>query len=272
MKPIQISLLISTYERPDALAAVLRSVERQSLPPHQIVIGDDGSGEATKQVIDAARARGLPVEHAWLPHDGFRLARMRNCAASRATGEYLVIMDDDILLHPDFLADHAMAAAEGFFVQGSRALLNEAASKAILEKSERKNGCEGTSDWPGFFSPGVENRKNILRSPLLSRLFAGEAKGLRGIRTCNFALWKKDYYAVNGFNEDFVGWGREDSEFVTRLFASGVRRRNVKFAALGCHLYHPPRSREGLPVNDGILARTADSGETRCERGLNIHL
>lgn len=260
---MKISLLISTYERPDALAAVLRSVERQTKKPHQIVVGDDGSGESTKRVIEAARGRGLPVEHAWLPHDGFRLARMRNCAAARATGDYLVIMDDDILLHPEFLADHEAAAREGFFAQGGRALLGEEASRRVLA---------GETDWPGFFSSGVGNRKNILRSPFLSRLFAGEVKGKRGIRTCNFALWREDYFRVNGFNEDFVGWGREDSEFVTRLFLSGVRRRNIKFAALGCHLHHPPRSREGIAVNDNLLSATEDAGAVRCERGVNVHL
>ncbi len=260
---MKISLLIATYERPDALAAVLRSVERQTLAPHQVVIGDDGSGPETKTVVEEAAARGLPVEHAWLPHDGFRVGRMRNHAAVRATGDYLVIMDDDILLHPEFLADHRDAAREGFFVQGSRALLDEAASRRALE---------GAPAWPGLFSPGAGNRKNVVRSPLLSRLFAGEVKGLRGIRTCNFALWREDYFRVNGFNEDFVGWGREDSEFVTRLFNAGVRRRNVKFAALGCHLHHPPRSREGLAANDGLLAASVDSGAIRCERGVNAHL
>ncbi len=259
---MRISLLISTYERPDALAAVLRSVERQTFAPHQVVVGDDGSGPETKKVVEEAIARGLPVEHAWLPHDGFRLARMRNCAAARATGEYLVIMDDDILLHPEFLADHRDAAREGFFAQGGRALLDGEASRRALE---------GGGSWPGLFAPGVGNRKNIIRSPHLSRLFAGEVKGLRGIRTCNFALWREDYFRVNGFNEDFVGWGREDSEFVARLFASGVRRRNVKFAALGCHLHHPPRSREGLAANDGLLAASVDSGAVRCERGVNMH-
>lgn len=260
---MRISLLISTYERPEALAAVLRSVGRQTFKPHQVVIGDDGSGPETKKVVDEAAARGLPIDHAWLAHDGFRLARMRNHAAARATGDYLVIMDDDILLHPEFLADHRDAARPGYFAQGSRALLEEAPSKLAQERD---------SYWPGLFTPGVGNRKNLIRSPFLSRLAGGEVKGMRGIRTCNFAVWREDYLRVNGFNEDFVGWGREDSEFVTRLFNAGVKRRNVKYAALGCHLYHPPRSRDGLANNDGLLAASIDAGLARCERGVDLHL
>lgn len=260
---MRISLLISTYERPEALAAVLRSVERQTFAPHQVVIGDDGSGPETKAVVDEAIRRGLPIEHAWLAHDGFRLARMRNHAAARATGEYLVILDDDILLHPRFLADHRDAAREGYFVQGARALLGEEPTRRAQESDEY---------WPGLFTGDVDNRKNLLWSPFLSRLVSGDVAGLRGIRTCNFALWRDDYYRVNGFNEDFVGWGREDSEFVTRLFNAGVKRRNIRFAALGCHLYHPPRSRDGVAANDERLAATIDAKAVRCERGLDLHL
>ncbi len=257
--PPRVSLLISTYERPDALAAVLRSVARQTLRPHQIVIGDDGSGEATRDVIRAA-AQSMPVIHRWLEHDGFRAGRMRNHAAAVATGEYLVIIDDDMLLHPEFLADHARAAREGFFVQGSRILLNEhSAAQALSEASY----------WPKLTAPLEGNRKNLLRLPLLSRLLGGEKKGLRGIRTCNFALWRRDFENVNGFNEAFTGWGREDSEFVGRLFKSGARRKNLRFAALAAHLHHPPRSRANVEKNDALLAASLASPDFRCERGLN---
>ena len=257
----RISLLISTYERPDALATVLRSVARQTLKPHQVVVGDDGSGPETAKVVRDA-AQSMNVIHRWLPHEGFQLARMRNYAAAVATGDYLVIIDDDILLHPEFIADHAAAAREGFFAQGSRALLGEKASAEALAADKY---------WPAFATPAVGNRKNLIRSPFLSRLFAGAVEGLRGIRTCNFALWRRDYERVNGFNEDFTGWGREDSEFCSRLFKSGVRRRNLRFAALACHLHHPPRSREGLDKNDALLAESIARDGFRCERGLNQH-
>ena len=261
---MNLSLLITTYERPDALAATLKSVLRQSLRPHQVIIGDDGSGPETAEAIrSVAAGTDLPVVHRWLDHDGFRAGRMRNCAAAAATGDYLVLIDDDIMLHPDFLADHAAAARPGFFVQGSRALLDEEASRRAVT---------GSLVWPELLSPGVGNRKNLLRSRLLSGMFAGEVKGFRGIRTCNFALWRDDFIRVNGFNEDFVGWGREDSEFANRLLNAGVRRRNLRFAGLGCHLHHPPRPRGGLEQNDARLAASVDSRTSRCERGLNMHM
>lgn len=259
---MRISVLISTYNRPDALAAVLRSIARQSFPAHEVLIGDDGSGPATEAVVKEA-AKTLPIQHQWRPHEDFRAALMRNLCAARATGEYLVIVDDDILLHPDFLADHRDAAKQGFFVQGSRALLDERASAEAM-KTE--------AYWPGFFAKGLRNRKNAVRSALLSRLASGPKEGLNGIRTCNFAVWREDFYRVNGFNEAFVGWGREDSELAVRLFNSGLKRFNLRFAALGCHLHHPPRTRSKLPVNDALLAGSMAAHAVYCEHGLDAHL
>ncbi len=259
---MRISVLISTYNRPDALGAVLRSLAAQTVQPHEVLIGDDGSGPETAAVIEDA-SKVLPIIHQWRPHEDFRAALMRNLSASRATGEYLVIVDDDILLHPEFLADHRDAAKPGYFVQGCRAILDEAASRTAM-------ATDGY--WPGFFAKGLRNRKNAVRSRLLSSVFSREKTGLRGIRTCNFAVWREDFYAVNGFNEDFVGWGREDSELAVRLFNSGLKRFNLRFAALGCHLHHPPRPRAKLPANDALLASTMAARSVWCEHGLDSHL
>ena len=260
---MRMSLLITTYERPKALSAVLRSVGRQKRPPDEVLVGDDGSGPETEAVIKKHKDDGLPLRHIWQPHDGFRAGRSRNGCIAASTGEYLVFIDDDILLHRDFLADHEAAAKAGFFVQGSRALLDEETSrKAMAEEAY----------WPALFSPGLEKRKSLVRSPFLRRLFSGKSRGLNGIRSCNFALWRDDCVKVNGFNEDFVGWGREDSEFASRLLNSGLRRHNLRFAALVCHLHHPLRSRGNLTRNDSLLAETVNSGAARCERGLNLHM
>lgn len=261
---MRISLLMPTYERPDALDAVLRSVRRQSLPPSEVVVGDDGSGPETASVIDAAKKAGLNVRHIWREHDGFRAGRMRNACLAAATGEYVIMIDDDMFLHPDFVADHVWAARPGLFVQGSRVLLDATASTAAMR-------APGVC-WPSFFSSGVGNRKNLLRSRPLSRLFSSINTNLKGTRTCNFALWREDFVKVNGFNEDFVGWGREDSEFVARLFNSGLRRCTLRFAALACHLHHPPRSREGVERNDALLHAALANKTSRCANGFNLHV
>lgn len=258
----KLSLIINTYERPDALAAVLRSVERQSVPPHEVIIGDDGSGPSTKAVIDAAIARGMDIKHEWRAKEGFRLALMRNCALSRVTGDYVVIIDDDLLLRPEFVADHIATATPGYFVQGKRILLDESATRVALAAD---------SYWPSFFGKGVERRRHLIHSLFLSKLFR-RVNHLKGIRGCNFAAWYADVVAVNGFNEEFVGWGREDNDFAERLWNTGIRRINLRFAGMGCHLYHPQRDRSKLNVNDEILAKTLEEKPKRCAKGLDRHL
>jgi len=118
----------------------------------------------------------------------------------------------------------------------------------------------------------VENRKNCLRSNILARFFSFKSRRLRGVRTCNFAFWRRDAVQVNGFNEEFVGWGREDSEFTVRLMNIGIRRQNVKFNALAYHLYHPISDRKHLMENDHILQQTIDQNLCLCEHGLKQHM
>lgn len=204
-----------------------------------------------------------PLIHSWQQNKGFRLARSRNRAIARSSGDYLILIDGDIVLEHHFIADHIRVAQTGFFVQGSRALLNEKATQQALQQKEIRV-C--------LCAPGIENRKNCLRSPLLSRVCSFRSKRLAGIKTCNFAFWKKDAEAVNGFNEEFLGWGREDSEFTARLLNNGIRRQNVRFSALAYHLYHGMSSRQSLAINDAILAHTCDNQLTWCEKGLTQHL
>ncbi len=259
---MKVSLLITTYERPDALAAVLRSVERQTVPPHDVLIGDDGSGPATKEVVDAAIARGMNIKYEWREKKGFRAALMRNCCLARAAGDYVLMIDGDLILHPDCIKDHIATAKTGYFVQGKRVHLNEEATRYALAAD---------TYWPAFFGRGVERRRHLIHSLFLSKFFQ-KVDNLKGIRSCNFAVWLEDAVKVNGFNEEFVGWGREDNDFAERLVNSGVRRITLRFAGLGCHLYHPERDRSALSVNDQILARTIAEKPKRCALGLDQHL
>lgn len=259
---MKLALVIITYERPDALAAVLRSVARQTIAPDEIVIGDDGSGPETADVIAKARKEGMQLVHEWREHDGFRAARMRNCALARVTGDYVVFIDGDLLLHPEFIRDHRAIARSGYFVQGKRALLGDRETEKALRTEEY---------WPSLFASDVERRRHLVRIPFLSRIRPA-VDHLRGIRSCNFAVWMDDVRRVNGFNEDFVGWGREDDEFAMRLHNAGVKRINLRCSGVGCHLNHPPHSRDRVEVNSVLAKATFDTNLIRCENGLSLHL
>ena len=261
---MQTDLIITTYNRPEALDLVLAAACAQTVPPAAILVADDGSGPDTAAVVKRhAASSPVPIRHLWQEDRGFRAARSRNMAMAAARSEYLVFIDGDMVPSRDFIADHLMMAKRGIFVQGSRVLV----SRELTEKVIREGWQE-----PGIFSPGIENRKNLLRLPALARLLFRPCRSDHGIRTCNFACWRDEAIRVNGFNEEFKGWGREDSEFAVRLLNSGVRRVNLKFMARACHLFHPEAERTGLAANDKILDMARLHGTTRCEIGVARHL
>ncbi|MCI5147124.1 MAG: glycosyltransferase, partial [Candidatus Electrothrix sp. AR3] len=199
----------------------------------------------------------------WQEDRGFRLSASRNKAIAKTNGDYIILIDGDIILEKHFILDHARYARPGCFVQGTRVLLKENLSREIL--------CTKRLAEP-LCRKGIENRKNCLRSDILSRIFSYKNKSMNGVRTCNFAFWRNDALTVNGFNEDFVGWGREDSEFTARLLNYGLTRRNIKFNALAYHLYHPRNDRGHLGKNDQLLKKTVEDKLVWCVKGVQRYL
>ncbi|WP_028583066.1 glycosyltransferase family 2 protein [Desulfogranum mediterraneum] len=261
---LQVSIVLTTYNWPQALEASLHSVLAQTRPPLEIIVADDGSTQATAEVVRRVQAQaGVKIVHSWQEDKGFRLAKSRNKAIARARGGYIILIDGDIILERHFVEDHCSSARRDCFVQGTRVLLNQELSTRILETGRVE---------VGILTPGVQNHKNCLRSPLLARLCSWRSRRIKGIKTCNFAFWKEDAVRINGFNEEFIGWGREDSEFTARLLNSGVRRQNLKFFALGYHLFHPMNTRARLAINDRILHETIASKSVWCSQGIDQYL
>jgi glycosyltransferase involved in cell wall biosynthesis len=257
---MKVSLIITTYNRPDALRLVLQSALKQELLPDDIVIADDGSSSTTRDVIEELRKESpVPILHAWQEDRGFRAAMARNRAIAMSSGEYLILIDGDMILHPLFIRDHLDMAEQSCFVQGSRVLLTPEATRRALKTSKISFS---------FFSPFIRNRKNALRSRLLSHLFTRKSSSLKGIRTCNFALFRDDLLSINGFDNRFVGWGREDSELAARLLNKGVMKKNVKFTAIAYHLYHRERERASLEENDRRLSKTINTQRIKCSDGI----
>jgi glycosyltransferase involved in cell wall biosynthesis len=265
--PAAPTLLVSTYERPDALALVLRSALAQTLPAAEVLVADDGSGEATAALVRdfAARfaAAGVPLHHVWQEDDGFRKARVLNAALARAAGDYVVQVDGDLVLHPEFLRSHARFARRGSFVQGSRVLLLPDRTARALARGDTRFGP---------LEPGLKNRVNALHLPWLSALVPTAQDHLKGTRGVNFAFWRDDALRVNGWNEELQGWGREDSEFAARLLNAGLRRRKLKFAAVGYHLWHPELPRDAVPAHERALRAVVEGRVVRCARGVDAHL
>lgn len=251
------SLIITTYNRPDALELVLLSAFAQKELPDEIIIADDGSGEATRTLIENyQKISPVPLLHAWQEDKGFRAASSRNNALRLATHDYIILIDGDMILHPSFINDHKKIAQKGKFVQGSRVLLNQKRTHLLL--NTKKISIK-------FFTTGIFNRLNMLHFPIE---FSSRNPS-HGIRTCNMAFWLDDAKAINGFDEEFIGWGREDSDFALRLMNYGLKRKNLKFGAIQYHLWHNESSRESLKDNDQRLTKTRITHKIQCLKGLD---
>jgi glycosyltransferase involved in cell wall biosynthesis len=258
------SLIITTYNWPQALEACLNSLARQTALPSELVIADDGSAEKTAQVVARfARLELLPVRHVWQEDTGFRLARSRNRALAAARSEYIIVLDGDMLMHRHFIEDHLRAATRGCFIQGVRLLTGPTTTQRMLEG--------GLLDLP-FLANDIERRRHLIRNRLLHWLTFRPRQGQRAIRGSNQAYWRDDLLRVNGWDERMVGWGKEDNEIAARMYHSGVMRRNLKFQALTIHLHHRLRSPEGVNPNEIYLEQTIASRRQRCDLGVDQYL
>ena len=258
------TLIICTYNWPEALSLVLSSVVSQSVMPNEVIVADDGSGQSTAKILKKfSKELSVPLIHSWQKDVGCRIPHSRNRAIARSSYEYIIMIDGDTVLHEDFIKDHKRFAQEGIYIQGSRALLQSQYTEKLIKSNLFKK--------PSIFLNHSKNKLNLLRLPLLSKFMSYfKNKNINRIRGCNFSIFKKDIIKVNGFNEEITTWGREDSEFVQRLFNLGVKKQHLKFAGIQYHLYHNERSHNN--INDQILESTINNNILRCNLGIDRYL
>jgi glycosyltransferase involved in cell wall biosynthesis len=264
-----ISVILTTYDREDALAAVLRSLSRQSDRQFEVVVADDGSGSATRDVLEAWRKRlAVPLSHVWHEHRDFRAGEIRNRAILASRGTYCVFLDGDCLVRPDFIATHRHLAERGWFVTGNRALLSAELTAMVLREDIAVETW-GTLEWiVQRMRAGVNRLGPVLRLPLgpLRRL---RPQAWRDARSCNLAVWRADLDRVDGFDANFSGWGREDSDLLVRLLRTGIRRKDGAFATGVVHLWHTEADRSRLGDNQRKLDEVIASERVRAERGMS---
>ena len=261
---MRISVAVITYNWPAALELVLRALATQSELPFEVIVTDDGSQPATRELLEHVAA-DYPVRlvYLWQPDDGARMSRARNRAIAAAQGDYIILLDGDMVAERHFIADHRTFSRQGCFAQGSRVLTDAGLTRRMLEHE---------LVMPGFFSRGIERRRHTLRMPPLAHWYARPGSKRRGIKSCNMAFWRDDLLRINGFNEAMTGWGREDTELAARAFHAGLLRRDIRFSALATHLYHHSRKHVVDNPNDRIVDDTRARQLIRCGLGVDQHL
>lgn len=257
------ALLISTYNWPQALELVLKSVQAQKTQPDEILIADDGSGEETRQLIKHFSAKGLPIKHVWQEDEGFRRTSILNKAVVQSQADYIIQIDGDCIVHPNFVCDHIKNMKENRFLFGSRVNIKKEALEPLFEI---KN-----IDF-SFFSRNISRRTRNLRVPFLTGFYKETAQLSKKVRGCNLSFWKKDFVAINGYNEDMTGWGKEDSEMVVRLLNNGVIGKRLRYAGIVYHIWHKESSRSKKNINEQIQQEAMDNGLKRCKNGIDKYL
>jgi len=256
------SLIVTTYNWPEALRLTLTSAIRQSSFHGEIIIGDDGSrpdtARAIEEVMGPSAIRWCHVRH---EDDGIRQARVKNLAVKYSRSEYLIFIDHDVVLHPDFVSDHLHMSEKGVFLQGKRCFLGEGQTRDMFTRGIFS---------PSFFSPHLKNRKNAVRNLLLGRILSRRKTFQRVLRGCNLSMSREDFLRVDGYDEVFDQlWGREDSDICYRLFHNNVRVRNLWFSGLQYHLHHKVTKARGKDRLDEELERILQEKRKRAIRGFS---
>lgn len=264
--PKHIGVIVTTYNKPLELKLVLDGWMRQTDRNFSIYIADDGSTSETADMIKAhAGNSDIPIHHSWQEDAGFRAARSRNLAiAAAADCDYLIFTDGDCIPLENMVATHRKLATPGIFLNGGRILL----SKALSEKL-----C--AQPWPIASESGMRMLIRSLKgeinkaTPLFLPLMAtAPSQNLHGVRSCHFSCWRSDMVEANGFDESYIGWGREDSDMAARLFHLGIRKRTIRGLPL-LHIWHHEAERDALPKNDALLEACLQQRRCRAIRGLD---
>lgn len=265
-KPRDLTVVVCTYQRPRHLRRGLLSLAVQRGLPQafEVVVSDDGSQDETADVVaDFARIVDFPVAWTTHPHTGYHVSRTRNDGVRLARGNYLVLLDGDCIVPHDHLARQLEFRRPGTVAIGDCCRLDEVASQRVTDDAVVSGEYQQWAPAADRARLWTRHRRawwyNLIRHPRKPVLIGN-----------NVGLWHADYARVNGYDENYRGWGCEDDDFGRRLRWAGCRLRSILGRTWAYHLWHPPdptmpsRWREGANVKY-YLARQRMPW---CEQGL----
>lgn len=258
------TLVTPTYNWPEALELLLLSVLNQSVLPNEVIVADDGSRLETKELIEHFQKKfPIPLHHIWHEDVKNRKPRIMNKAIAKAKFDYIIEIDGDIIMNKHFIEDHLTFAKKGYYLFGSRVNIQE----RLLTKLFAKKIIDFN-----LFSAGIKKRGRTIRFPFLMRLAKKIEKRSSKLRGCNMSFWKEDFIKINGFNENLVGWGIDDSEMIQRLHNIGIVGKRLKYAGIAYHIYHKEQSKSHIEINNEIEKQTTEKKLTFIEKGINQYL
>ena len=188
------SFIIPVFNRPDEVDELLESLTHQTLRDFEVVVVEDGSDVPCRDVVERYADR-LQVHYYAKPNSG--PGQTRNYGVDRAEGDYVLILDSDVVLPEGYLqaVDHELAATPcDAFGGPDRA-------HASFSKMQKAINYAMTS----FFTTGGIRGGKKKMDKFYPRSF-------------NMGVRRAVYHELGGFSAMRFG---EDIDFSTRLIRSG---------------------------------------------------
>lgn len=270
---MKLSIIISTYNSEKWLHNVLLGYSFQTFTDFEIIIADDGSNDATKNVLTSFKDRFLyPIKHVWQEDIGFRKCRILNKAILESASEYLIFTDGDCIPRKDFVLQHYKKREKGYFLSGGYFKLSSETSNAISDEVIKNENCFKIF-W--LLNNGLKLNFKITKL-IKNKLFSSFMNWVTPTKPSwnghNSSGYKADILGVNGFNES-MAYGGEDRELGERLYNLGLNSKQVRYSAICVHLYHERNyvDLEKVKFNMEIRKFNKKNNVVKIEFGINKH-
>lgn len=261
------SVVVCTYEQPRELDFALCALARQTVAPHEILVADDGSGADTERVVRAWDERTpFAIRHVRQVDKGYRKARIVNEAVRRSEGDHLVFLDGDSFPHRAWVGDHLAAANGRRVLCGRRVKLGPKVSERLTVDEI----AAGRFDAPVRALIGAKLEGDVHRLGLGLRLPGSVARVLhprsRKLMGVNYSVPREAFFAVNGLDEAWTVYGREDFDLELRLRRAGHPLVPLLNRAIVFHTHHVERERSD--ACEALVDQARNSSATRCALGV----
>jgi len=266
----KVALILSTYNQPEHLDCCLAALKFQRFKEFELIIADDGSGDATRSVIDRHDGGlNMPIRHLWQQDIGFRKTRILNQAIVASEADYLIFMDGDCVAHPDFIGEHVKTAKQRYYLNGAMIRLSGRLTK-LVNAGVISSGEAFNSKWLTR-NDGRWNRRYLKLSLgyRTRRWLNVHSRTKLAWLGANSSCFREDALAVNGFDNRFR-YGLEDRDFGYRLENYGLSPATVRWTANLLHLDHdrPWSNPEDLDRNRRMLTPSQPGGKYWADDGL----
>ncbi len=263
----KISIVVSTYNSEAWLEKVLWGFQYQTFKDFEVVIADDGSGPATRKLLEEMEKEvSYPIIHVWQEDDGFQKSRILNKAVVACNAPYVIMTDGDCIPREDFVEVHYINKEPGYFISGGYYMLPMNISKAITREDIEKQNCFNIQWLKKMGIPKTFKNNKLTARGFISKFFNTITPTNASWNGHNSSGWKKDILNVNGFDER-MQYGGQDRELGERLFNFGIKSKQLRYSAVCVHLDH----KRGYKTPESIEKNKAIRKETRIQKRVWTH-